>query len=684
MIKKYNLVEFLPLFLMFCVGIYLLPLRIMGLDLSWIPGDLVDGRLNNYFLEHGYKWITGQVQSFWDAPFFYPVVRTMSFSDNHLGTLPIYSIFRFLHFDRETAYQLWFIAVFALDYISCAWVLRRFSISGLGAAAGAFIFSFSLPIVAQIDHSQLLPRFMIPLAFYFALQYLERQTATALSLLCLTVVIQFYCTIYMGVFLVLGLLFLFIAYSLTHRDTTMLREIYWCSWRSFTLKFAVLFIAFLLLLPLMLPYYKTSLEYGMRSWGEIETMLPRIESYFLPPDGSFLWNWLIPREQMLPMWQEHQIFIGGIPLMSVLCMPFFYRLYRSERLMQLGMLMFVVLMLLISLTLYHGITLYRELLWLPGLKSIRAVTRIMLMNAFPISVITGIILTKIFRTSVLLPHKVLTISVTFILLSAVAADQYINPAGFYRYSKCDAQNRSKAVEQMILKKRFDTKLFVYMPHNSADKKDLQQLDAMMAAQHLNIATINGHSGIWPPSYYLDDDGSCDSYQLWKVAAINKYAEQDSNCSLFTDVVFVGHDVCIDIPHTYTYMSSALLQDGYKAEITFPNPRITVAIGQVFTVSAIVKNNGSATWRSLNDKNGEYQIKLSYRWLSGNHRPLSGFDTRRNISYDVAPGEKASLSFAIVTPNKPGIYFLEFDMVQEGITWFHDQGSPTSLLQINVL
>ncbi len=83
---------------------YIVPLQMMHFDLSFIPGDIGDARLNNYFLEHGYKWLTGQVESFWNAPFFYPTIRTMSLSDNHLGVLPIYALFRFLHFDRETSY----------------------------------------------------------------------------------------------------------------------------------------------------------------------------------------------------------------------------------------------------------------------------------------------------------------------------------------------------------------------------------------------------------------------------------------------------------------------------------------------------------------------------------------------------------------------------------------------------
>ena len=73
-----------------------------------VPGDLVDGRLNNYFLEQVYLRVTGQVTSFWNAPFFYPYQMTMAFSDNHLGDSPIYVLLRLAGVSREDAFGPWY------------------------------------------------------------------------------------------------------------------------------------------------------------------------------------------------------------------------------------------------------------------------------------------------------------------------------------------------------------------------------------------------------------------------------------------------------------------------------------------------------------------------------------------------------------------------------------------------
>lgn len=45
-------------------------------DFYFLPGGC-DGRLNHYFLEHSWLWISGAPlhSEFWNAPFFYPVKK---------------------------------------------------------------------------------------------------------------------------------------------------------------------------------------------------------------------------------------------------------------------------------------------------------------------------------------------------------------------------------------------------------------------------------------------------------------------------------------------------------------------------------------------------------------------------------------------------------------------------------
>src|SRR6266498_5038863 len=75
----------------FSLGFCAFPLKVTGLKADYLPGDPADNRLNNYILEHGYRCLTGQNGSFWDAPIFYPMRRSTVTSDAHLGMLPAYA-----------------------------------------------------------------------------------------------------------------------------------------------------------------------------------------------------------------------------------------------------------------------------------------------------------------------------------------------------------------------------------------------------------------------------------------------------------------------------------------------------------------------------------------------------------------------------------------------------------------
>ena len=127
-----------PIVLLFLVGMGWVVLRPLGPNLALIPGDLGDARFNNYVLEHFFQWLSGHVESYWDAPFFYPFQQVTAFSDNLLGSVIFYVPWRALGFDRETAFQLWIIIGYVLNYLSAAWVLRKMNFKPVASGLGAF------------------------------------------------------------------------------------------------------------------------------------------------------------------------------------------------------------------------------------------------------------------------------------------------------------------------------------------------------------------------------------------------------------------------------------------------------------------------------------------------------------------------------------------------------------------
>ena len=203
-----KILKLAPIALLFFIGMGWVVLQPLGTKLAMIPGDLGDARFNNYVLEHFFQWLTGHVESYWDAPIFYPFQQVTAFSDNLLGSVIFYVPWRVLGFDRETAFQLWIILGYALNYLSAAWVLRKMSLKPVAAGLGAFFFAFGLPMLAQEGHVQLLYRFCIPLASYALFSYDANPRLRTLVLLFALVVWQFLMSIYLGVFLVMLLIFL--------------------------------------------------------------------------------------------------------------------------------------------------------------------------------------------------------------------------------------------------------------------------------------------------------------------------------------------------------------------------------------------------------------------------------------------------------------------------------------------
>ena len=144
--KDIQISQLLPL-IMLIAGIWLFPLDLLQRDLSLMPGDKGDSRFNNYILEHGYNFMTGKVDNYWDAQVMYPEKMTIAYSENLIGTVPLYSLFRLLKCDRETSFQLWFLSLFVLNFICAYWALKKWTASTLLSSVGAYIFAFSIFIL---------------------------------------------------------------------------------------------------------------------------------------------------------------------------------------------------------------------------------------------------------------------------------------------------------------------------------------------------------------------------------------------------------------------------------------------------------------------------------------------------------------------------------------------------------
>jgi hypothetical protein len=481
-------------------GLYFVVLPVLGHGKT-IPGDLCDARFNMYILEHGYQWMTGKVAHFWDGKIFYPFPLTMAFSDNLLGSVPIYTALRAYGFDREFSFQAWYLMGFIVNYFASVYVLFRIGLSSLAVAVASFIFTFALPVTAQEGHAQLLYRFGVPLAVYCLWRFHECPKLGYLFGVIFWFVWQLYVDIYIGYFLGLFLVSLTLIFPLQESRSVKFILTHWrekvvYAWSIAGTRERGLFSAanasvLCLLVWLLFPYIKVSCLYGFKHrWSDISSMLPRPMSYLLA-DDSLIWRSNLRIFNGIPMRWEHSIFIGLVPFVLFTTGVFFAAKKERNRLFH-AMFWSLVCVFFLTLYLIGGVSLYYALFILPGFSAVGAVTRIILVMLFPIGVLAGAAVDSILST--LKPVSKIIVAALMLLL-------LISEAALVRHSsfkKADGLNRLEILKRSIHQPIDESSVLLVAVKPS--EWILVELDAMLVAQELGIRTANGYSGNFPPGF----------------------------------------------------------------------------------------------------------------------------------------------------------------------------------------
>ena len=123
---------------------------------------------------------------------------------------------------------------------------------------------------------------------------------------------------------------------------------------------------------------------------------------------------------------------------------------------------------------------------------------------------------------------------------------------------------------------------------------------------------------------------------------------------------------------------------FRAEINIPGVSATVPKGHQLQFRVLVKNAGDSLWPGCERSAGKFQINLGSHWLNTNGQVASKEEGRTPIPADLAPGQETTLSFAVAAPLEPGVYVLEIDMIQEGVSWFGLKGSRVYRTRITVV
>ncbi|MCR4431966.1 MAG: hypothetical protein NUV45_13230 [Tepidanaerobacteraceae bacterium] len=118
---------------------------------------------------------------------------------------------------------------------------------------------------------------------------------------------------------------------------------------------------------------------------------------------------------------------------------------------------------------------------------------------------------------------------------------------------------------------------------------------------------------------------------------------------------------------------------YDSQISADLTELKARPGEKLILPLDIKNTGTMSWLS----DGKNSINLSYHILDENKKMILNDGERTAIPGSVKSGEAVQVNAQVKAPEKAGIYYIEFDMVHEGVTWFEQKGSKTLTVRLEV-
>jgi hypothetical protein len=438
--------------------------------------------------------------------FLFPETHVIAYSDNFLGEVPIYALLRVAGFEMQTAYQCWMIITWILNFLVCAWVVLKLTGDYTAAWIGAFVFAFALPVYDQSVHAQVISRYAIPLVFYFFVRFVRRGRPLFLLFALLSLVWQFYNSIYLGFLTSMALFFFLPALLIVFRNEIRFKTFF--SFKAILTQIFILGISGLFLFKLMKPYVDQAEKVQRPDHALIVESLPHWNSYLLASPNSKTWNVLSTVPKGMQNFWNHYLFPGLLPvlcfvalLISVVSYLIKRRKESPDENMKLGLVWVLVLFGLFLITLRlprHSF--YELILFLPGFGAMRDLCRVINVELFFLGIITS---WAIFYGLRMIKGAGAKYVVSFLLICFVIFENRYDFDTMPSYSKMESEKRiSTLVNKILSKPNLGVcKAVVYMPSvNSVPAAAACQLDGMLACQRLGLKTVNGYTSTCPYMY----------------------------------------------------------------------------------------------------------------------------------------------------------------------------------------
>ena len=458
----------------------------------------------NYVLEHQFRHLVGHpraVGSYWSPGYFHPMPDGLAYSENLLGTLPIYALAR-LAVAPATAFQLWGMALLLLNFGAMLWALRRLGVRPWLAAAGGFVFSFALTRVGHLSHQHMLPHFAAPIALWAAVSWFEAPRLRAWIALWSALALQVLMSLHLGWFLLFALAVWFAVRWLC--EASAWRRI--SAWLRAERRSAVVTVVLAvgLVSALLWPYAAARRTYGARDDGQVTAFAPRLGSWLAAPSGSIPAALGLASDPKAPYFWEHELFLGSVPL-ALGALALGCNLRRRERRRSTFALVVAVLVIF-SLSLYvpRGASAmamsHRELGWtlwwwvwdsLPGASGMRAVGRVW-SAVLPLLVLGGwLALEEQLRRRASPPWRAFAMA---LMVLALAEQVRIGQPSFDKLEyRATVDVWRRGIPEPC------RSVYFAIPASGAPWW-VRQTTAMWAGLEAGKPTVNGYSSNYPPDY----------------------------------------------------------------------------------------------------------------------------------------------------------------------------------------
>lgn len=133
----------------------------------------------------------------------------------------------------------------------------------------------------------------------------------------------------------------------------------------------------------------------------------------------------------------------------------------------------------------------------------------------------------------------------------------------------------------------------------------------------------------------------------------------------------------------TASAGAMPDAAYRARIEVVTVNDRVETGEEVVARLRITNASPELWRVAAGPAGDGGIAASFHVRDHRREILFWDNDRFALPRDLAPGESVDVVVVARAPWEPGRYFLEFDLVHEGVGWFGHRGSHLPLAEIHV-